>query len=134
MPPAVDHVRKELNRKWDMNISKDWHTRCACHVVNRAVIDALVPLRKSNAGFRSMLKCIRMSQDLRNAFRTAQVRLGRPSVRDIPNIDIETRWNSTFKMINEFYRLRNAFACLSNDEDIGHSIQSIKFSNDAWIS
>ena len=59
--------------------------------MHRAVIDALVPLRETISKLRSLLKSIRVCLKARDAFRTTQVLLGRESIRDVPNLDIETR-------------------------------------------
>ena len=132
MPPAVDHVRRELNLIHGLNVSKDWHLRCACHVVHRAVIDSLHPLRDSISTLRSLLKSLRLSLKSREAFRNVQVRLGFTNLREVPNLDVETRWSSTFTMITSCYRLRTVFEAMYNIESLVDSLPGSALSTETW--
>lgn len=68
-----------------------------------------------------MLKSIRVSQKAREVFfRKSQIRLGRVSARDIPSLDVETRWSSTFSMIESCFKLRDVFVAMPNSDEVSH--------------
>lgn len=105
MPPAMKVVMERLNDDFDTKLSEDWHIRCACHIMDRAVIDCEALVKKETAMVRDLLKTIRNSTPLRVAWKQIQIRLGREQkdVVDVPNLDVETRWNSMFIMIDACY-------------------------------
>jgi hypothetical protein len=72
------------------------HIRCFAHVLNLAVKDALVEV-PSISNLRNVVKAIHVSPKLLSLFKSM---CGNASVKFLkPTLDVATRWNSTFKMI-----------------------------------
>jgi hypothetical protein len=68
---------------------------------------------------RTMIKTIRLSPKLKAGFKNVQVRLGKKEseTKEVPGLDVENRWNTTFLMIDVAYTLQDAFESLSNIEE-----------------
>ena len=96
MRPAMNHVRKELNSTYGMSLDEDWHLRCVCHIMNRGVSDCEALMQKQLSLLRTLLKTVRSSTAMRQDFKNIQVRFGKRHILEVPNLDVDTRWNSTF--------------------------------------
>lgn len=132
MSPAIELLRLDLNSKYNRNIPKFWHIRCACHIIHRGITDALEPLKGTMRELRSILHGLRVSQHDRALFKEAQKNLRLSSIRDVPGLDIENRWSSTFRMINKSYELKAVFESLSNDDRVTDAIKGKNLSEDSW--
>ena len=64
---------------------------------------------------RSLLKTIRASTAMRLDFNNAQVRLGKTSICEVPNLDADTRWNSTFIMIDKCFGTKSSYVIGSTE-------------------
>ena len=116
MPPAMNHVRGELNQQLELKLTGDWHIRCVCHIMNRTVIDCGNLVKIEVEKVRIMLKTVRNCVPMRQEFKQIQVRLGRPvkSIVEVPNLDVENRWNSMFTMIDKCFVQQDVFETFSN--------------------
>jgi len=132
MPKAMEHVRVDLNSKYNLNIPKYWHVRCACHVIHRAVTDAIEPLSATIQLLRNLLSGIRVSQHNRSLFKDAQKHLDHSKIRDVPTNDIENRWSSTFKMVQKAYDLKWVFEIVCNDERATDAIRGKNLKDESW--
>lgn len=132
MAPAMEMVREFLVNKHGSKIPGDFHLRCACHIVHNAVKDSLRPLQVMFQFLRTILKSIRMSQNLREKFRKTQVLLGNDNCKEVPSLDVETRWSSTFVMVKHSYELRDVFEAMCNDVDVLQSLGGRKITSDEW--
>jgi hypothetical protein len=103
MPPAMRHVAKKLNDDFLCRLGEEWHIRCVCHIMNRAVNDCQAMFKEEVSKLRAMLKTVRGCVPMRLEFKNVQVRLVRSKVVQDPNLDVETRWNSMFLMIDGCY-------------------------------
>jgi hypothetical protein len=99
MPPAIQQVRTYLNVQFGQDLGNDFQIRCGCHIIYRAAKDSAVYMRAQLQKLRDLLKGIRLSSTLRQKFMNIQVRLGRVHLRDVPGLDVDTRWSSSFVMI-----------------------------------
>lgn len=132
MPQAIEALRNELNSKYDRQLPKYWHIRCACHVVHRGVKDALEPLHATLQKLRSLLNAIRLSTMNRSLFKEAQEHLQLGIVKDAPAVDIENRWSSTYLMIEKSYALKTVFESICNDERANDAIRGNNLTDAAW--
>jgi hypothetical protein len=91
MPPAMKHVRITLKEDYDLDLKGDWHIRCVCHIMNKAVTDCSKILTKEVSKLRTMLKVVRNCTPMRLEFKKIQVRFGSPdsNIVDVPNLDVK---------------------------------------------
>ena len=75
-----------------------------------------------------------MSQKLTDKFRTTQVLLGGKECKDVPNLDVATRWSATFAMVKNSYELRNVFTSIINDEELNESFDGMFISEEDWFT
>jgi hypothetical protein len=61
---------------------------------------------------------IRLSSTLRQNFKNIQVSLGRVHLRDIPGIDVDTRWSFSFVMIKSSFDLKDVLEAICNDNTL----------------
>ncbi|KAH8932110.1 hypothetical protein BDL97_19G056000 [Sphagnum fallax] len=96
-----------------------WSTICVCHIIHQVVVDSEVFIKPKLEKLRTMIKTIRLSLKLRAGFKNVQVRLGKKEseTKEVPGLDVENRWNTTFLMIDAAYTLQDAFESLSNIEE-----------------
>ena len=80
------------------------HYRCAAHILNLAVNDGLSTSQSSIKKLRKFIKKVRESalfiDDLKHIFQSDNKAFLRPQ------LDIKTRWNSTFEMINRAIEIK----------------------------
>ncbi|KAH8959691.1 hypothetical protein BDL97_06G090300 [Sphagnum fallax] len=115
-----------INQSWNLrdcvlefNLEEGWHLRCVCHIIHRAVVDSEMFIKPKLEKLRTMIKTIRLSPKLRAGFQNVQVRLGKKEseTKEVPRLDVENHWNTTFLMIDAAYTLQDAFESLSNIEE-----------------
>ncbi|KAJ1688912.1 hypothetical protein LUZ63_013067 [Rhynchospora breviuscula] len=83
-----------------------FHQRCACHILNLIVQDGLSVLCDEIENIRETMKYIRHSQARIEKFSLAVGQVGAPNKR--PAWDVQTRWNSTYLMLELALELRKA--------------------------
>lgn len=132
MVAGVEHVRNELNSKYHLDISKDWHIRCVCHVIHRGVEDAMELLKKSVKALRELLKGLRHNKKNRELFAEAQQLLKKETIKDVPGLDVENRWSSMFKMINSCFELRDVFESVCGDDTSSKAVRGRNLSVNEW--
>jgi hypothetical protein len=69
---------------------------------------------------------------MREDFSTIQIRLGRQYKRDVPNMDVENRWNSMFDMVNKCYELRDVFESLCNLDEFKNRLNYVRLNDENW--
>ena len=80
MAPAVELIRQQLTTDLQMDLDPEsYHVRCACHIINRAVVDASEVVQDEMAKLRTLLKTIRLSAAMRAKYSDLSVVLGRSS-------------------------------------------------------
>lgn len=132
MPPAMRHVAAKLNEEFDAKLESDWHVRCVCHIINRAVKDCEIIVKPVVEKIRSLLKMIRVSAVLRVAFREIQVLLGRRNIVDVSSLDVETRWNSMFEMVDNCFLVKDVFESMCNKEEFTAALGGLQLSQMDW--
>jgi len=73
------------------------HIRCFAHVLNLAAESAIKPLNTQIAKLRRIIKFIRGSNVQRTMYENICIEIDRKYL--VPVIDVVTRWNSTYKML-----------------------------------
>lgn len=97
--------------------SESVHVRCAALVIHLAVKDCMGTLQKRMNKIRKLLKAIRASDKRRDIYESVKVEFN--SRKDLTDLDVETRWSSTFTMLKSAHkaqRLLDAVVVLSKRE------------------
>ena len=87
---------------------KLFHIRCGAHVINLVVQDGLKKISSIVHNKRESVKYIKSSQAQKEKFEEVAVQVGVPHGKQ-PTLDITTRWNSTFLMLQSTYPYRRVF-------------------------
>jgi len=87
---------------------KLFHIRCGAHVINLVVQDGLKKISSIVHNIRESVKYIKSSQARKEKFEEVAVQVGVPLGKQ-PTLDISTRWNSTFLMLQSAYPYRRVF-------------------------
>ncbi|KAJ1693550.1 hypothetical protein LUZ63_010248 [Rhynchospora breviuscula] len=96
-----------------------FHQRCGCHILNLIVQDGLDVLDGEIKTIRETMKYIRHSQSRMEKFKRAVAQVKGPDKK--PAWDVQTRWNSTYLMLQLAFELREAierFAVLDKNSEL----------------
>jgi hypothetical protein len=105
-------------------VCKDWqgvvlnnkflHVRCCAHIVNLIVKSGLDEHNESIDKIRTAAKFVRSSSSRLKIFKKC-AELEKISSKSLLNLDLETRWNSTFLMLEGAEKFEKAFTRLQKD-------------------
>ena len=84
------------------------HMRCVAHIVNLVVQDGLKIMCHPINRIRSAIKFVRASPTRLDLFKKC-VQLSKVASKGLINIDVATRWNSTFVMLDNVEKFERAF-------------------------
>jgi hypothetical protein len=93
-----------------------FHVRCTAHIINLVVQDGLKQIGGIVNNIRETVKYIQSSQSCKERFEEIVVQVGITRGSQ-PNIDVSSRWNSTYLMLKSAYPLRLAFDELSKQDN-----------------
>ncbi|XP_057797898.1 zinc finger BED domain-containing protein RICESLEEPER 2-like [Salvia miltiorrhiza] len=91
-----------------------FHVRCTAHTLNLVVKDGLLEINKTIEDVKNSVRFINQSESRLNKFSDVVHHLGIPVKMLI--IDCPTRWNSTYEMLLEAYRVKDAFPIFAQRE------------------
>lgn len=109
---AVQHLKKILNH-WDCGVLKGdfLHMRCSAHILNLVVKDGLNDVSCSIKKVRALVKYVRSSPARLIKFKSC-VEEEKIESKSLVSMDVDTRWNSTFLMLESAVKFRKAFSRL----------------------
>ncbi|KAK3229746.1 hypothetical protein Dsin_001627 [Dipteronia sinensis] len=116
---AIGYVIKKLNSWQDDEAvlgGKYLHVRCCAHILNLIVSDGLKDLHDSIVAIRNAVKFVKFSPSRLDRFKSA-VAHEKIGTKGLVVLDVPTRWNSTYLMLESAMKLRKAFERLG-EEDI----------------
>ena len=87
------------------------HVRCAAHVLNLIVRDGFKIMESATSHIRESVKYIKSSESRKHHFEEIIVP-DRISLEKRPSLDVPTRWNSTYLMLQNASGYRTAFEAL----------------------
>lgn len=106
---AVDYLRRRLNH-WESSIldGKFLHIRCVAHIFNLVVKDGLKDMDSSIVKVRTIVKYVRSSPARLQKFKSC-VEEEKIESKSLVCLDVETRWNSTYLMLESAVKFKKAF-------------------------
>ena len=107
---ALDYLKRRFNH-WESSVldGKYLHMRCAAHILNLVVKDGLTDLDISIVKARTFVKYERSSPARLQKFKTS-VEEEKLDNKSLVCLDVETRWNSTYLMLESALKFKKAFA------------------------
>ncbi|XP_062010485.1 zinc finger BED domain-containing protein RICESLEEPER 2-like [Rosa rugosa] len=120
---AIEFVRSKLNKREKPESileGKYMHVRCTAHICNLIVGSGLKRLNRSVLAIRNAVKFVRSSPARLDSFK-ACVELEQIPCRGLVVMDVPTRWNSTFLMLEAALKFKAAFARMEEQPDSGFS-------------
>ncbi|XP_015691340.2 zinc finger BED domain-containing protein RICESLEEPER 2-like [Oryza brachyantha] len=91
------------------------HNRCAAHVINLIAKDGLKVVDSIVSNIRETVKYIDGSQSRKQKFEEIVAQQG-ITCQKHPNIDVRTRWNSTYLMLEASFPFMSAFESLAGQD------------------
>ncbi|KAI3409477.1 uncharacterized protein J3R85_019306 [Psidium guajava] len=91
------------------------HMRCTAHILNLIVRDGLHEVRDSITRIRNVVRYVRGSPMRAKSFQ-ACIESARITYKGSVCLDVSTRWNSTYLMLDTALKLRKAFERLEEDD------------------
>ncbi|WRX26536.1 zinc finger protein [Theobroma cacao] len=107
---GLGHLKKKYNVAGTSILGgRFFHVRCITHIVNLVVSDGLKDMNTSIARVRGAVRYIRQSPTRLVKFKECAVSAGVES-KCLLCLDVSTRWNSTFLMLDTTLKFQRAFA------------------------
>ena len=95
---------------------KYMHVRCTAHITNLIVGHGLKRLQKSVLAIRNCVKFVRSSPNRLEIFKKV-VEREKLGCKGLVCMDVPTRWNSTFLMLEAALRFKQAFLVMAEDDE-----------------
>lgn len=112
---AIDYLKEKLSREraliFDGNVL---HMRCTAHLLNLIVEDGLTTVRESIKRIRDMVWYVSSSPMRAEAFQSC-IEIERITYKDSICLDVATKWNSTYLMLDTAIKFRKAFERMEED-------------------
>ncbi|XP_027155111.1 zinc finger BED domain-containing protein RICESLEEPER 2-like [Coffea eugenioides] len=109
---CLQYLRRRLiNWKCIVLNGEYLHMRCAAHVLNLTVREGLKDLEDSIVRIRSAVRYVRSSPARAQRFKSC-IEKERIESKNLVCLDVETRWNSTFLMLEAALKFQKAFELL----------------------
>ena len=90
--------------------------RCVAHIVNLIVTSGLKEMHDSNVGIRNDVRYIRSSPSRLQKFK-ACVKNEKIDHKGLVALDVPTRWNSTYLMLESVLKFQKAFNRMEEDDE-----------------
>jgi len=122
-------LREQLSLQNSLICNGDYfHVRCSEHVLNIIVQEGLRVASDALHKIRESIKYVRGSEARKNTFKECVIQVRSIDTKVGLRMDVATRWNSTYLMLESAIRYRRAFASLTiRDRNYIHYP-----SNDEW--
>ncbi|KAM6545744.1 hypothetical protein CsatB_026480 [Cannabis sativa] len=114
---AIDKLRKKYEKKKDVMVlnGKMLHMRCVCHIINLIVGDGLKDVHTSISSIRNAVRYVRSSPARLQKFKEYVAEENIES-KSLLCLDVQTRWNSTYLMLEAALKFQKSFERLEDDE------------------
>ncbi|KAI5351637.1 hypothetical protein L3X38_004528 [Prunus dulcis] len=106
---AVEYMAQTLKAMNTLMLDEKYlHLRCACRILNLIIKDGLKELSASIEGIRNSVKFIHSSPARLDKFIEFDIACKMDKMTNVP-IDVPTRWNATYKMLEGAFKYRQVF-------------------------
>ncbi|KAI5343017.1 hypothetical protein L3X38_010893 [Prunus dulcis] len=116
---AIDYLKSKMGH-WKNGSpvleGKYTHVRCCAHIANLIVQDGLKKLEKSILSIRNAVRYVRSSPQRLEEFKTFVLK-ERIECKWLMVLDIPTRWNSTYMMLDAALRFEKVFVRMGEDDN-----------------
>ncbi|KAM5572879.1 zinc finger BED domain-containing protein RICESLEEPER 2-like [Rosa sericea] len=133
---AIDYIRKKmLTWKKQPVLGGKWlHVRCLAHILNLIVKSGLRMMDKSVASIRNAVRYVRSSSARLDVFKRS-VAIEQLDCKKVCILDVPTRWNSTFLMLDVALELRKGFDRMAEEEDTKYKgyFDEEEVEDDEWL-
>ncbi|KAL4554031.1 hypothetical protein LXL04_039857 [Taraxacum kok-saghyz] len=135
---AVNHLRNVLNH-WECGVLKGafLHMRCAAHILNLVVKDGLMDVNLSVKKIRTLVKYVRSSPARLLKFKSS-IEEEKIESKSLVCMDVDTRWNSTFFMLESAVKFKKAFSnLLLKDSNFAKEVKKCEggvITNEDWVN
>lgn len=92
------------------------HVRCCAHILNLIVNDGMKELNKSIVSIRNAVRYVRSSPSRFDKFKQCALH-ERIEAKGLVLLDVPTRWNSTYLMLETALKFKKAFERMEDDDD-----------------
>ncbi|KAL9372591.1 hypothetical protein Peur_034835 [Populus x canadensis] len=108
---------KNVMKDWPTNIlsNEHLHVRCCAHIVNLIVCDGLKEINDSVVKIRNAIRFVRSSPSRHLAFKKCAEKLHIECKKSLC-LDVATRWNSTYLMLEAAEKFEKVFVRLGEKE------------------
>ncbi|KAL0431053.1 UNVERIFIED_CONTAM: putative AC transposase [Sesamum radiatum] len=113
---TIDYLKR--NSKWKRSIldNRFLHVRCCAHIVNLIVKDGLNEQSNCIIRIRNAIKYVRSSPSRFRIFKKC-VDMEKIESKHLVSLDIDTRWNSTYLMLEHAEKFEWAFKRLEREDN-----------------
>ncbi|XP_050876751.1 zinc finger BED domain-containing protein RICESLEEPER 1-like [Lathyrus oleraceus] len=110
---AITYLKNTMD-DWNSHPLKGeyMHVRCCAHILNLVVQDGLKDYHSSISKIRNAVRYVRASPGRLDRFKTC-IKEARLQEKSIVQLDVSTRWNSTYIMLESALKFQKAFKRLS---------------------
>lgn len=112
---AVDYLRKRMKTENKLLFEgKYLQLRCTCHILNLVVKDGLEEFNSSIESIRNAVSFLHSFPSRLNKFREFVV-LDKFSIMSTVPMDVKTKWNATYKMLEVALKYKRVFERMSEE-------------------
>ncbi|XP_065880418.1 zinc finger BED domain-containing protein RICESLEEPER 2-like [Euphorbia lathyris] len=112
---AIRYLKKETMHWRDTILGHEFmHVRCCAHILNLVVKEALKDVHDSIVKIRNAVRYVRSSPARSQSFKACVEKL-KIEHKGLVCLDVETRWNSKYKMLEVAEKFEKAFGRLEVD-------------------
>jgi hypothetical protein len=106
------------------------HQRCACHIINLIVKEALTTLKPLIETFRTAISFLNSSNQRIAAYKSYCVATGVMPRKF--QLDMDVRWNSTFLMLNHLFRHKTPFTTFIHTQYLRVEGELLLLTDEHW--
>ena len=118
---AIDYVRRRI-KGWaykPLCEGNYLHVRCLPHIINLIVKSGLREMESSVAAIRNAIRFVRSSPARLQEFKKC-MEMDKIESKKICILDVPTRWNSTYMMLDTAIELKIAFQRMADDDPLNY--------------
>ncbi|KAK7280163.1 hypothetical protein RJT34_25225 [Clitoria ternatea] len=113
---AVSYLRNRLRNMDGLVMDRRFfHMRCCAHILNLVVNDGLKDMHSSITNVRAAVRFVRSSPQRLALFKDC-IQFSRISSKKLVCLDVPTRWNSTYLMLDAAEGFQSAFEKLEHED------------------